>query len=126
MLLGLHILIDYSATNDDEPIGIIRSDAIIPDALEVFYYEILIESEGDEGYIAIGIYPADQKLQGLPGWFNGSYGFHGNDGSKYSYRGEGRGESYGTKFGKNDVIGCGWNVKEGTIFFTKNGKYLGN
>jgi hypothetical protein len=34
-------------------------------------------------------------------------------------------EDYGTAFTKNDVIGCGLNSKEGTVFFTKNGKYLG-
>ncbi len=78
-------LIIASAINDDERIGIIRSDAVIPDGLEVFYFEVLIETEGDDGNVAIGIYPAEQKLQGLPGWFNGSYGYHGDDGSKFRY-----------------------------------------
>ena len=61
----------------------------------------------------------------MPGHHNSSYGYHG-DGNKYSYRMEGRGESYGLAFTKGDVVGCGWNIKEGIVFFTKNGKYLGN
>jgi hypothetical protein len=30
------------------------------------------------------------------------------------------------KFGHNDTVGCGIDFKEGHIFFTKNGRRLGN
>lgn len=34
-------------------------------------------------------------------------------------------EKFSSKFGFGDTIGCGWNRKEGTVYFTLNGKYLG-
>jgi hypothetical protein len=34
-------------------------------------------------------------------------------------------EAYGPTFKMGDVIGCGYNREEGTIYFTLNGKYLG-
>jgi hypothetical protein len=131
-----------SAVNDDDYVGIVRSNVPIPEGIKFFYFEIRVENEGDDGYVSImslksisdekydrrigiGLFPVDQKLRGMPGWCNGSYGYHGDDGSVYSFRLEGRGESYGPTFGKNDVIGCGWNSAAGTIFFTKNGKDLG-
>ncbi len=33
---------------------------------------------------------------------------------------------YGPSFGVGDVIGCGWNIKTSTVWFTKNGEWLGN
>jgi hypothetical protein len=74
---------------------------------------------------AIGLAPSDATLYGLPGWYNGSYGFHSADGNKYRSSKEGRGERYGRKFAETDVIGCGWNRLTGTVFFTKNGTNLG-
>ena len=74
--------------------------------------------------IGIGIVPVDQKMRGIPGMFNGSYGYY-SDGTKHSWRTEGQGEHYGVPFTRGDVIGCGWNMREGTIFFTKNGKHQG-
>eukprot|EP01119_Soliformovum_irregulare_P010328 TRINITY_DN2538_c2_g1_i2.p1 TRINITY_DN2538_c2_g1~~TRINITY_DN2538_c2_g1_i2.p1 ORF type:complete len:2760 (-),score=753.14 TRINITY_DN2538_c2_g1_i2:11-8005(-) len=115
----------HSTTDDDEFVGLVRGNIPIPDGIRLFYYEILVVSEGEDGHVGIGLYPVDQKLRGMPGWYNGSYGYHGDDGCKFSYRLEGKGEAYGPCFVKDDVIGCGWNSKEGTVFYTKNGRYLG-
>ena len=49
-----------------------------------------------------------------------SYGYNGYDGRK---RSDGKWQSYGPKFGKGDVVGCG--VVDDTCFFTKNGEFLG-
>ncbi|AET38290.1 glucose-induced degradation complex subunit VID30 Ecym_2574 [Eremothecium cymbalariae DBVPG len=48
--------------------------------------------------------------------YNGSDGYI-NDGTLF--------KSYSKPFGRDDVIGCGVNYVDGTIFFTKNGIHLG-
>ncbi|AMD22682.1 HHL088Wp [Eremothecium sinecaudum] len=48
--------------------------------------------------------------------YNGSDGYI-NDGSKF--------KSYSKPYGRDDVIGCGVNFVDSTIFFTKNGIHLG-
>lgn len=34
-------------------------------------------------------------------------------------------EPYATSFAPNDVVGCGYNREESTVYFTLNGKYMG-
>eukprot|EP00658_Telonema_sp_P-2_P035111 TRINITY_DN25582_c0_g1_i2.p1 TRINITY_DN25582_c0_g1~~TRINITY_DN25582_c0_g1_i2.p1 ORF type:complete len:240 (+),score=50.40 TRINITY_DN25582_c0_g1_i2:175-894(+) len=57
-----------------------------------------------------------------PGWKPGSFGYHGDDGHKYSGP---RGEAYGPKYGKGDVVGAGIDCKRQQVFFTLNGQNLG-
>lgn len=52
----------------------------------------------------------------------GIYGYCGIDGN---ILGESEHKSYAKPFGRDDVIGCGVNFIDGSIFFTKNGTYLG-
>jgi hypothetical protein len=56
----------------------------------------------------------------MPGWLNGSFGYHGDDGKKFSESGVG--EDYAETFGTGDVVGCG--IDNGEIYFTKNGRNL--
>lgn len=58
----------------------------------------------------------------MPGTRHG-FSYEGREGSKLSYRSGSRKGLYGPPFGRNDVVGCGWNKIEGKVFFTKNGKY---
>ena len=60
----------------------------------------------------------------MPGWDNGSWGYHGDDGKKFADMSTGR--AYGPMYGTGDVIGCGTNLQTGDVFFTKNGKHLGD
>lgn len=52
----------------------------------------------------------------------GFFGYCGNDGSITAGS---QFKSYSKSFGRDDVIGCGVNYVDGTIFFTKNGVCLG-
>lgn len=58
----------------------------------------------------------------MPGWNNG-WGYHGDDGKKYSASGPA--EPYGPTYTKGDKIGCGVNFEDESIYYTKNGQFLG-
>lgn len=64
-----------------------------------------------------------QKQAILIGWDTCSYGYHGDDGHFFSS--SGNGQPYGEKFSTGDTIGCGINMIENSIFFTKNGALQG-
>jgi hypothetical protein len=82
------------------------------------------ESDIVSSIVAVGFCTKDDKLTGMPGWDSSSWGYHGDDGglfhgSAYSA------QCYGVEFGTKDVVGCGFNAGENTIFFTINGRLLG-
>jgi len=58
----------------------------------------------------------------MPGWFDGTFGYHGDDGQKYL--GSGDGLLYSRAYKVGDIVGCGVD-KGGNLFFTKNGVHLG-
>ena len=60
----------------------------------------------------------------MPGWENSSWGYHGDDAQIFHSYGHGV-RSYGERFGTDDIVGCGVNLVNGTVFFTKNGAHLG-
>ncbi|KAK6726415.1 hypothetical protein RB195_004624 [Necator americanus] len=99
-----------------------RADFPIPPQCGVYYFEITIV-RGLKGCMGVGICGKSVNLNRLPGWDRYSYGYHGDDGNFFSF--SGNGVSYGPKFTTGDVIGCGVNLVNKTIFFTKNGVHLG-
>lgn len=74
-------------------------------------------------HIAIGVSGSGVVLNRMPGWEQKSWAYHGDDGNCFCQTANGK--SYGHKFGTTDVIGCGINFKNNSIFFTKNGVHLG-
>ncbi|KAF2181463.1 hypothetical protein K469DRAFT_713521 [Zopfia rhizophila CBS 207.26] len=60
----------------------------------------------------------------MPGWGDGSWAFHGDDGKLFLERGQG--VRYGDTYGTADVVGCGADSQKNELFFTKNGEYLGS
>lgn len=60
----------------------------------------------------------------LPGWDDDSFGYHSDDGAIFHGQGHSL-ATYGPTFGANDTVGCGIDYKKHSIFFTLNGKYLG-
>ncbi|EYB92895.1 hypothetical protein Y032_0189g1219 [Ancylostoma ceylanicum] len=99
-----------------------RADYPIPPQCGVYYFEITIV-RGLKGCMGVGVCGKSVNLNRLPGWDRYSYGYHGDDGNFFSF--SGNGVSYGPKFTTGDVIGCGVNLVNKTIFFTKNGVHLG-
>ncbi|RIB21383.1 concanavalin A-like lectin/glucanase domain-containing protein [Gigaspora rosea] len=58
----------------------------------------------------------------MPGWDDGSWGYHGDDGKSFC---SGDYHHYGPLFSTGDTIGCCLNFKNNTVFYTKNGISLG-
>lgn len=103
----------------------VRTDACIPThGIGLYYYEVAILDQGDTGRIGLGLCDRNVKLEKMPGWENGSYAYHGDDGLLFRSTGV-AGVPYGPKYGTDDVIGCCWDVVDNVVFFTKNGKNLG-
>ncbi len=57
------------------------------------------------------------------GWEKSSYGYHADDGCVFNS--SATGQQFGPQFTTGDVIGCGFNLVDRSIFFTKNGIKLG-
>lgn len=72
--------------------------------------------------IGIGLTNGFAPLHAMPGWRGHIWwGYHADDGGFYdsnTYR------SKSDTYGKGDVVGCGVDQRGG-LFFTKNGKKLG-
>lgn len=121
---GLHV--EYRGPGKDEKdAASVRTDFPVPIAgLALYYFEITIVDQGETGRIGVGLCTRDVRLGKMPGWDAGSYAYHGDDGLLFRQTGH-TGESYGPKYGTDDVIGCCWDHVDRAIFFTKNGKHLG-
>ena len=75
--------------------------------------------------VSVGLATSSFPLVGKqPGWDRRSYGYHGDDGAVFHGSGVG-GKNYGPTFGVGDVVGCGLDYRDGSVFFTKNGRFLG-
>lgn len=61
----------------------------------------------------------------MPGWSEGSWGYHGDDGRLWEEGGYHIATLYPT-YGAKDVVGCGVDCESRSIYFTKNGVRLGN
>ena len=103
----------------------VRSNTTIPTNQKLFYFEILIESEGENNKIGIGIAGESHDLNGMPGWWGSSYGFHGDDGKIFHGSNSGASNKFLQKYGIYDRIGLGYDLDNKCIFFTKNGNFLG-
>lgn len=103
----------------------IRTDVPIPtNGIGLYYFEITIREKGDNGRIGIGLCERKVKLEKMPGWENGSYAYHGDDGLLFNQNGS-SGKEYGPEYGTGDVIGCCWDLIDNAVFFTLNGENLG-
>ena len=63
----------------------------------------------------------------MPGWYNTSFGYHGDDGGLFINDGAGAqapSNDFGSGgvYGLDDTVGAGINMETGAGFFTLNGK----
>ena len=111
------------ACGDDSDIGCVRATHPVPPAAGIYYFEVKIISQGEQGWISVGLCSPHSFLNALTGWQDGTFGYHGDDGNKF--KGAGWGLPYGPTFTTGDVIGCALNVEKGACAYTKNGSNLG-
>lgn len=64
-----------------------------------------------------------EHLSPFTGWEKNSYGYHADDGCVFNS--SGTGQQYAPTFSTADVVGCGFNLVDRSVFFTKNGINLG-
>lgn len=119
---------EYKSLNDKSvktgyDVGVIRSTRPISHTCNLFYFVIKVLNKGIKGAIRIGLVSERSSMDSMLGWENFTIGYHGDDGKLY--HGKGRQCRYGPIFTTDDVIGCGVDMKNRVIFFTKNGAALG-
>ena len=137
---GLEMKFSAASKAHDSEAASVRADHPMPRECGIYYYEVTVISKSKDGYvccgldqtnrltwfsslISIGVSSAKVPLNRLPGWEPESWAYHGDDGMAFSSSSSGR--VYGPKYSTMDVVGCGVNFRTGSIFFTKNGVYLG-
>ncbi|VUC35735.1 unnamed protein product [Clonostachys rosea] len=78
--------------------------------------------------IGIGFCGLVNSNHRMPGWFQRSWAYHGDDGKLFIQSGSGKTPSadFGDSgmFGQGDVVGVGLDMKSGQGFCTRNGKRL--
>lgn len=75
--------------------------------------------------VAVGVSTSKFKLTGYqPGWTEDSLGFHSDDGSLFFGTGTDS-EPFESSYGDGDVVGCGVHIPSMSVFFTKNGNFIG-
>ena len=90
----------------------------------VVYFELSILALGVRGAIGIGLCQFGYRQHAMPGWDEGAYGWHGDDGKLFLPRTPGRVFSEPWKVG--DVVGLGLWLSKREMFFTLNGVNLGS
>ncbi|KAI1394348.1 ankyrin repeat-containing domain protein [Hypoxylon trugodes] len=115
----------------------ISTNRPLPAGLEKFYFEVTskpLEGVNQVEYpeVAVGFATFDASTIRFPGWppwkdapFVKSWAYHGDDGAMYAYTNWiSAAQDDNLRYGPRDTIGCGVDLTNHTIWFTRNGVKL--
>ena len=101
--------------------GIVQTEKEILNKRPIFYFEANIINDGEESDLLIGIGEKDITEKSIQlGLTTHSYGYH-SKGKSYNNK---KSNKYAETYKKGDIIGCGVDFINQSIFYTKNGKFL--
>ncbi|KAF9548771.1 Rsp5p-dependent ubiquitination, sorting of cargo proteins at the multivesicular body [Mortierella hygrophila] len=101
----------------------VQTNLPLPKQQEVYYWEVKMFEKSPRTTIAIGVATKPYPSTRLPGWNRHSAGYFSNNGQKYC-NSLWSGVPFGPTYFEGDVVGCGYRPRNGTIFFTRNGKRI--
>ncbi|KAK3841804.1 MAG: concanavalin A-like lectin/glucanase domain-containing protein [Linnemannia gamsii] len=101
----------------------VQTNLPLPKQQEVYYWEVKMFEKSPRTTIAIGVATKPYPSTRLPGWNRHSVGYFSHNGQKYC-NSLWSGVPFGPTFFEGDVVGCGYRPRNGTIFFTRNGKRI--
>ncbi|KAF8939730.1 Rsp5p-dependent ubiquitination, sorting of cargo proteins at the multivesicular body [Haplosporangium gracile] len=101
----------------------VQTNLPLPKQQEVYYWEVKMFEKSPRTTIAIGVATKPYPSTRLPGWNRHSVGYFSNNGQKYC-NSLWSGIPFGATYFEGDVVGCGYRPRNGTIFFTRNGKRI--
>ncbi|KAI8993611.1 hypothetical protein BDB01DRAFT_776897, partial [Pilobolus umbonatus] len=108
---------------EENDISAVTANYAIRRQCGIYYFEIQVISKGTDGHITIGVCKSNDRYNRLPRWVDQTWGYYAEDGHICSDLGTSK--PYGPKYSAGDVIGCGFDFRDMSAFFTKNGIYLG-
>ncbi|KAG7889357.1 hypothetical protein KL936_002931 [Ogataea polymorpha] len=106
-----------------------KANFSVHETIGIYYYEVEVLfglNSGSE--ITIGYMDGDQPeeiISSLRGHDENAWGYKGKDGKLVSFEECRSSVRTSCKFGNKDVVGCGVNFVNRSIFITKNGVFLG-
>jgi hypothetical protein len=122
----------YSYQPEDYDISLQASHAWLPldkygkDGPTLHYFEIkVVDKPNPDVVLAIGLSTKPYPVFRMPGWNKFSIGYHSDDGHKFCDDATG-GQDYGPSWTTGDVVGCGYCPEQGRVFFTLNGRMVGD
>ncbi|KAF9132564.1 Rsp5p-dependent ubiquitination, sorting of cargo proteins at the multivesicular body [Mortierella sp. 14UC] len=101
----------------------VQTNLPLPKQQEVYYWEVKMFEKSPRTTIAIGVATKPYPSTRLPGWNRHSVGYFSHNGQKYC-NSLWSGIPFGPTYFEGDVVGCGYRPRNGTIFFTRNGKRI--
>ncbi|KAF9091528.1 Rsp5p-dependent ubiquitination, sorting of cargo proteins at the multivesicular body [Mortierella sp. AM989] len=106
-----------------DQVACVQTNLPLPRQQEVYYWEVKMFEKSPNTVVSVGVSTKPYPTTRLPGWNRHSVGYFSDSGRKYC-NSLWSGYPYGPIYFEGDVIGCGYRPRNGTIFFTRNGKRI--